>query len=184
MNRIDIATITFFTGLTCATLVGIFSNLYHKRKKIDSFRIVETDMLIILENNPFTNVLSSVSYFFILSLFSFFIATNQFNLYIELGVIYLACLLLTGWNFVKKKKYKIIIEKESKEIVIKTKRYKLEDTAIITSLNKSWPSDDLSSYGLYLKDQNGKYVLIYGYSVFRDIENLRNRLLDRINGLQ
>jgi hypothetical protein len=181
VNRINIAIITFSVGLTCATLVGIFSNLYHKWKKIDSFKIFETNEKIILKNNPLTNLLSAMSYFFILSLFSFVIATNKFNLYVELVIIYLLCLSLAIWNFVKKRNYNVVIEKESKKIILNAKSYLLENYIIEVSLNRRLLSDDITSYGLYLKNQTNKYVLIYGYSIYRDIENLKNKLTEKIN---
>jgi|GEM_PF-5541924 hypothetical protein len=181
MNRINIAIITFSVGLICATLISIFSNLYHKWKNIDSFKIFETKDKIILQNNPLTNLLSTTSYFFTLSLFSFVIATNKFNLYIQLIIIYLICLLLAIWNFVEKRNYNVVIEKESKKIILNAKSYLLEDYIMEVSLNRRWLSDDITSYGLYLKNQSNKYVLIYGYSIYTDIENLKNKLSEKIN---
>ncbi|GAB2833016.1 hypothetical protein [Ferruginibacter profundus] len=181
MNRINIAVFTFSVGVGCATLVGIFSNLYHKWKKVDSFTIFETGEQIILKNNTVTSVLSSMTYFFSLSSFSFIIATNKFNLYFELAIIYLVSLVLAIWNFVKRKNYDIVIDKVNMEIILKTKSYSLENYTIEVSLNRRWISDDITSYGLYLKNQSNKYVLIYGYSIYKDIENLRNKLLEKIN---
>jgi uncharacterized membrane protein YqjE len=181
VNRVNVAIITFSIGLTCSTLISIFSNLYHKWRRIDSFKIFETDKQIILKNNSLTNLLSAMSYFFILSLSSFVIATNKFNLYIELVAIYLISLILAIWNFAKRRKYKVVIEKESKKIILNSKSYLLEDNLIEVSPNRRWLSDDFSSYGLYLKHQSKKYVLIYGYSIYRDIYNLRNKLLEAVN---
>jgi hypothetical protein len=184
MNRVEISFILCAIGFFGNVLVSIFSNLFHNRRKINSFLIFETTEHVILKNNPLTNILSSVQYFLGLSTFTFLIATNEFNFYIELSGIYLMCLFLTILSLIKKSKYEVIVEKRTNVIKVCSNNYVLADYTFEISSNRRifWflEAEGMESYGLYLRGKNNKSILVYGDSIYKDIERLNVQLLGKI----
>lgn len=184
MNRVEISFILCAIGLFGNVLVGIFSNLFHKKRGINSFLIFETTEQVILKNNPRTNILSSVQYFLSLSTFTFLIATNEFNFYIELLGIYLMCLFLTILSLIKKTKYEVIVEKKTNVIRVNSTNYALADYTFEISGNRRWfwflEVEGIESYALYLRGKNNKSILVYGDSIYKDIERLKVQLLEKI----
>lgn len=184
MNRVEISFILCAIGFFGNVLVSIFSNLFHNRRRINSFLIFETTEQVILKNNPLTNILSSVQYFLGLSTFTFLIATNEFNFYIELSGIYLMCLFLTILSLTKKSKYEVIVEKRTNVIRVSSNNYALADYTFEISGNRRrfWflEAEGMESYGLYLRGKNNKSILLYGDSIYKDIERLKVQLLGKI----
>lgn len=184
MNRVEISFILGAIGFFGNVLVSIFSNLFHKWRRINSFLIFENTEQVIIKNNPLTNILNSAQYFLGLSTFTFIIATNEFNFYIELSAIYLMCFFLTILSLRKKSKYEVIVEKRTNVIRVSSNSYDLADFTFEISGNRRWfwflELEEIESYGLYLRGKNNKFILVYGDSIYKDIERLKVQLLEKI----
>jgi hypothetical protein len=183
MNRVEIAFLLSAVGLIGSVLITIFLNLYHKWKKNNSFLLIENTEQIILKNNPVTIKLGAVAQFLLLSVFSFITATNEFNFYMQLIGIYAICILISIWGYNKKRRYQVMIEKGAKTMMVNTTIYSLTGSSFEIAEPKRWwwvlDVEGTTSYGLYLKNENNKYILLYGYSIYKDIENLKEQLLKK-----
>jgi hypothetical protein len=185
MKSSDIATVTMTIGLAGYAVIMISSNLYHKWKKRSSFTITAMGNKNIIKNSALVNIANSIGLFFILSISTVIVAANinNPNIYIQLFIIYTICLVIALSNFYWRKKFSIIIDKELKEISVKGEVFSLtEFNEFEISDRKSWLSDDLDSYGLYIKNANNDFKLVYGYSVYKDIKKLKEQIESKLNG--
>jgi len=186
LQSIDIATITTTIGVSGFAVTGIASSLFHKWANINSFAISQEGEKILVINNLVTNWLSSITYFFILSAFTFVVAINRSGtyIYLQLFLIYLVCFLLAAINFYYKKKRKIIVDIAEKTIVAKGEKYTFDSSQDFEIDNQSsWFSDNVDSYGLFLNLKNGRRKCIYGYSVYWDIEKLKSEIENRVGSI-
>jgi hypothetical protein len=183
LTSLDIAKTTSVIGITGYAVSGIASSLFHKWAKKNSFLISHTGKKIIIINNPITNWFSNISYFFILSVFSFMVAFNKSGdyIYLQLFAVYFVCFILAGINFYQKKNFIVVIDTETNSINVKDTVYPFNDLSDFEISGKVfWITDDITSHGLYIKDQTGKRRLVYGYSVFSDIEKLKYEIGARL----
>ena len=178
MSNIDIIEITGSIGLGGWFLFKLFGILLHKWGKKNSFAILETDSEIIIRSNKTLACLNSISLFFLLSIFTFIVAGSKQDIMIYLLIIYLICLTLAIAEFLSKKKFKITIHKLSYTIILKNEHYPLTELDI--SDRSFWVTDDFDSYGLYIKNHRDKPVLVYGYSVLKDIKRLKEEIEVRL----
>ncbi len=183
MNRIEISFILCGIGFFGSILVGIISSIFHKMKNMNSFKIIENTDQIIIKNNPHTTIFNSVESFLRISSFTFLIASNNYNFYLELFCIYFIALLLTIRSYSKKMKYQVFVEGKSNSIRIKSNEYKLQDYTIEISDNKRWfwflELEGSDSFGLYLKSKSKQFILIYGDSIHKEIELLKSLILEK-----
>lgn len=183
MNRVEISFILCGIGFFGSILVGIISSIFHKMKNMNSFMIIETTEQIILKNNPHTTIFNSVAHFLRISSFTFLIASNNYNFYLELFCVYFIALLLTIRSYSHKMKYQVYVEKKSNVLRLKSNEYNLQDYTIEISDNKRWfwflELEGNDSFGLYLKSKNNKFILIYGDSIYKEIELLKSLILEK-----
>ena len=184
IDRIEISFILSGIGFFGSILVGIFSSIFHKMKNLNSFSIFENTEQIIIKNNPLTTIFNSVALFLRISTFTFLIASNHYNFYLELISIYLFALLLTIRSYRNKMKFQVFVEGKLNIIRIKSNEYKLQDYTIEISDNKRWfwflELEGSDSFGLYLKSKNNQFILIYGDSMYKEIELLKSLILEKI----
>ena len=184
IDRIEISFILSGIGFFGSILVGIFSSIFHKMKNLNSFSIFENTEQIIIKNNPLTTIFNSVELFLRISTFTFLIASNHYNFYLELISIYLFALLLTIRSYRNKMKFQVFVEGKLNIIRIKSNEYKLQDYTIEISDNKRWfwflELEGSDSFGLYLKSKNNQFILIYGDSMYKEIELLKSLILEKI----
>ncbi|MGC4100402.1 hypothetical protein [Ferruginibacter sp.] len=181
MNNVEIGMYCFWAGLIMTAVVTIFSTLYHKYKKIHSFTLVLSENKVILQKNRFTAIMSSTNYFFILTCFTFFIGTNKYDPALQLTGIYFICLVLAALNYWTRIKFRVQFDLVNRTVLKKAAQYSFEGCTLEASNRNYWITDDITSYGLYLVDSQKKYRLIYGYSVYTDIEKLRQELAHLLN---
>jgi hypothetical protein len=182
LTNFDVIKITCSIGLGGWFLFQLSAIFLHKVGKQNSFTISETDSEVIIRNNKLLSFLNSISIFFLLSIFTFFVAWSKQHIAIYLIAIYCICLIIASLIYLTKKKFKLQIHKWNKTIILKSRQYLLDELEI-SDLN-FWITDDFDSYGLYIKDNKKKPVLLFGYSVFKDIKRLKEEIEVRLEHKQ
>ena len=183
MKGADVAIITLSIGIAGYGVSGVASALFHKWTKRNSFVVIEVDRKIIIKNGPVNNWLNSISLFFLLSVSSFMVAANAsgIGIYLQLLLIYTVCLVFAVVSFLQKKKFEAIIDRETNTVAIKGKQYHFNNTSDFeVSDRNSWISDDLDSYGFFIKITRNRRKLIYGYSVLWDMEALEKKVKEKL----
>jgi hypothetical protein len=184
LTSFKIATITFIIGLAGYGLIAILVTLLHKVARKYSFSIIERGNEIIIRNSTVINTLNAVGRFFLYSLFTFIIAANSSitKTYFMLIAVYSICLTIVVIGFYNRSKFAVTIDKEKQLLKVNTNEFFLKEFSDFEIFeNKLWLASDTNSYGLYIKNAEGKKELIYGYSVFADISQLKNELENRLN---
>ena len=183
--NIEIITIVLIVGITGWMVPLLTLSLLHKLKKKNSFVINEKENKTIIKHNPINAFLNPISLFFLTSLFGILLlATDvlKVNVYAKLAIIYMAC---AAWFFVqfsRRKKFKIVIDKTNNSIVLKNKTYSLQEynQFEIDDRRRFWESSENLSYALYIKNDENRYQLVYGYSVYEEIEKLKIEIEERM----
>ena len=185
MTSLKIATITFTIGLVGYAFTMICSTLFHKLKKKCSFVIIDTADDIIIKNNLTTNIFNSVGHFFLYSLLTCMVAANSSmtNIYFQLLLVYSISLVVVFLEYYYRNKFVIAINKTKQFVKVKGEEYSLEIFSEFEISDRSfWLTDDFDSYGLYIKSADNKRKLIYGYSLLKDIQQLKIEIETRLNG--
>ena len=80
--------------------------------------------------------------------------------------------------------FQVFVEGKLNIIRIKSNEYKLQDYTIEISDTKRWfwflELEGSDSFGLYLKSKNNQFILIYGDSMYKEIELLKSLILEKI----
>jgi uncharacterized membrane protein len=184
LTSLKIATITFTIGLVGYALTMICSTLLHKLKKKYSFIIVDTADEIIIKNNLTTNVFNTVGHFFLYSLLTAIVVANSSvtNIYFQLLLIYSICLIVVSVEYYYRNKFAVAIDKTKQFVKVKGEEYSLKVFSEFEISDRSfWMTDDFDLYGLYIKSADNKTKLIYGYSLLKDIQQLKTEIETRLN---
>ena len=177
MTNLQLGSYCIWTGIGMSTLLSIFITLYHKWKKLASFRIIRKAETVIITNTRLLSWLAAARYFFLLSCFGFIIATNKKDAVIQLSAILSVALLLSIFNYHRRMKYKVVFDLAARTVWLNSTLYPLTKASLSVETNRSSVNDDETSCGLYFIDNNGNHHLLYGYSVYTDINNLHTELM-------
>jgi len=186
VTNINIIIITCIIGLVGYITIMITLTLLHKWKNINSFVLSENNTKIIIRNSKSNTYFISVAHFFLLSLSTILIVTDivKVDRSLQLVAIYLVCLIIASIEFIRRRNLKVIIDVATNSIILKNKIYSLlEYNQFEIADRRFWTSDQIDSYGLYIKNINNHYKFIYGYSTYRDIEDLKLKVMMTMNRL-
>jgi hypothetical protein len=179
-----IGTYTFFIGLSLSVLITVFSNLYHRWRKIGSFVVITDGNNVTIRSNPLTLTFNSINLFFVYSLLGITVSAvnNTQQAYRLLVGIYVLSLMAALVHYYTKSKYKVIINRERQIVNIKGKMYSLSEFFFIIDEQKylllDSPSSD--SYGLFITNANNRRRLVYGYSIKSDIQRLKDKIEEKL----
>ena len=77
-------------------------------------------------------------------------------------------------------KFAIVIDKTKQFVKVKGEEYSLRVFPEFEISDAFWLTDDFDSYGLYIKSVDNKTKLIYGYSLLKDIQQLKTEIERRL----
>jgi hypothetical protein len=120
--------------------------------------------------------------FFIYSLFTITVAANNSGTaYLQLAIIYALSFGLASMGYLRKRKFAIIIDLEKQTLIRKGETNSLKEFSEFEILDSNiWLDAGSDSHGLYITGPDKKKQLIYGYSVFTDIEQLKEQIEQRL----
>lgn len=184
MDSIMIGTYAFFIGLSLSVLITVFSNLYHRWKKLDSFVIETDENNLKIRSNPLTLSFNSINLFFVYSLLGIMVsaAKDTQKAYNLLLGIYLLSLIGALVHYYSKSRYRVTVNRERHTLRIKGKVYSLAEYSLRIEEQKysvlDSPSSD--SYGLFIVNANDNRRLVYGYSILTDIQSLKDQIEEKL----
>ena len=109
--------------------------------------------------------------------------SSMTNIYFQLLLVYSICLVVVFLEYYYRNKFVIAINKTKQFVKVKGEEYSLEIFSEFEISDRSfWLTDDFDSYGLYIKSADNKRKLIYGYSLLKDIQQLKIEIETRLNG--
>jgi hypothetical protein len=184
LTTLKIATITFTTGFAGYALTSLSSTIVHKLKGTRSFDISSIADKVVIKKSLTTTMFNAIEHFFFYSMLTFVVAANSSltNAYLQLLVIYSLCLIAVLIEYFNRKSFKVVIDKTKQLIKIKGQDYSLIYFSEFEISDRSfWLTDDFDSFGLYIRSVDNKRELIYGYSLLKDIQQLKNDIESRMN---
>ena len=184
MDSITIAAYAFYIGLSLSVLIMVSSNLYHRLKSLGSFVIVTSENKLTVKSNLVTLTFNSVNLFFVYSLLCILVGAvkETQKAYSLLLGIYMLSLIGALVHYYSKSRYKVTINRERNTIEIKGKEYPLGEYFFKVDKKRFsiLDSPDSNSYGLYIVNTNNKRILVYGYSIIKDLQSLKNQIEEKM----
>jgi hypothetical protein len=108
--------------------------------------------------------------------------TSMTNIYWQLLFIYITCAAIAMIEFFHRNRFFVSINKGNRIIKLRDEEILLNNFSEFQILSRpAWLTEDWDSYGLFVKTEGNKAKLIYGYSLWADIERLKNEIETRMN---